>query len=83
MDSYNLVVIAVDDGSCCGDTSKVLTSTATFTVTITDINVNKPDFEKCQQYDTTARVKELAPVGAFVIQVMADMNKLLMFSIAS
>uniref|UniRef100_A0A0B7BPU3 Cadherin domain-containing protein n=1 Tax=Arion vulgaris TaxID=1028688 RepID=A0A0B7BPU3_9EUPU len=71
-DSYILKVIAVDDDSCCASKNGYLTATATFTVNIIDINVNKPFFNSCLVYDTTASIKEGSPVGTTVIQVSAS-----------
>ncbi|CAG5122738.1 unnamed protein product, partial [Candidula unifasciata] len=71
-DSYLLKVIAVDEDNCCGSIKTgAKTATATFTVNIVGVNINKPNFNECLSYDTTASVKENAPIGTPVIQVRA------------
>ncbi|BFY98686.1 hypothetical protein BsWGS_01726 [Bradybaena similaris] len=71
INSYILIVIAVDEDNCCGNIKTgPKTATATFTVNIVDINVNKPSFNNCLSYDT-ASVKEMSPAGTPVIQVSA------------
>ncbi|BFZ10503.1 hypothetical protein BsWGS_13542 [Bradybaena similaris] len=71
-DSYTLKVIAVDEDNCCGNIKTgPKTATSTFTVSIVDVNANKPSFNDCLLYDTTASVKEMSPVGTPVIQVSA------------
>ncbi|KAH9500892.1 hypothetical protein Btru_069141, partial [Bulinus truncatus] len=69
-DVYILIVLAVDDGKCCGG-SPSLTSNATFTVNIIDINSNKPTFTNCSSYDKLASVKELSPPGTPAFKVSA------------
>ncbi|XP_066439955.1 neural-cadherin-like [Eleutherodactylus coqui] len=66
---YVLYVTATDDNSSGGPRS--LTSTATVTVRVDDINNNKPIFYQCADYSRNASVLENQPPGTFVLQVEA------------
>lgn len=65
---YELVVMATDDGGCCGGTPK-LSSTGTVTINILTDNIHRPQFKKCDSY--LPSVSENA-VGVSVIQVSAE-----------
>ncbi|GIY33587.1 neural-cadherin [Caerostris extrusa] len=74
-DKYELNVTAKDDGACCKNGAlSTHTSTALVVVFITDVNDNKPVFEKCASYNP--KVEENAESGTFVIRVEAtDQDK--------
>ncbi|GFY53896.1 neural-cadherin [Trichonephila inaurata madagascariensis] len=74
-DKYELNVTAKDDGACCKNGALTThTSTALVVVFITDVNDNKPVFEKCDSYNP--KVEENAESGTFVIKVEAtDQDK--------
>ena len=62
---YELRILAVDDGACCGMLNQK-TSTGTVTINILTENIHSPDFATCNSYKP--EVDENA-VDAFIIQV--------------
>jgi hypothetical protein len=60
-DYYNVTVVATDDGSCCnGQAASEAnhSSRATVVISVTDVNNHKPVFDKCEEYSTTAKIRE-------------------------
>ncbi|XP_052798901.1 neural-cadherin-like [Mya arenaria] len=64
---YQLKVIAVDDGSCCGSIT-TRSSTGTLTVNILTDNENRPRFPDCQSL--TPHIEE-EQADAFIVKVTA------------
>lgn len=65
-DQIFLNVTAKDDGSCCSNRVRILSSTALITINIEDEENQKPRFVNC---DYTPSVKEEQEPGVEVLQV--------------
>lgn len=66
-DQILLNVTAKDDGSCCSNRVRILSSTALITINIEDEENQKPKFENCNY---SPSVKEEQEPGVEVLQVI-------------
>ena len=82
---YELKVVAVDDGGCCGGTTQ-LTSTGTVFINILTENIERPQFPGCSTYrpevDENAVDAPVIQVGHLTFttsQINSAENKLMIF----
>ena len=77
---YELIVVATDDGGCCGGTNR-LTSTGTVTINILTDNLNPPTFPDCSSYRPSV-VEERANEPVIQVRVVA-LSKFLLATLSS
>lgn len=68
MDSYQLTVIAEDDGSCCVGGGDRHSATQYIKINIVDSKNFKPQFTECSSY-YNASILEEEPIGTYVLTV--------------